>query len=867
MNDYETEPKVKKKRKRPLGCSIVLYLFWLVVGFFFIIICIILSPYIKSKFITTSKEQYSLVYALNKKDTKTVKWLLKTHSGLDIHKKAVWIMDSYWFSYDYADSTPPKLLDSVFFEDPQLVRLLLKNGLKVSELISDFETVMQNASIQDYRFFIQYIILNSSYKKLSYHKSKPDFYKEDYFDKSYNFKFYKTHFSLDKILVSSLINPIFNHIIHYLFYKKTSDYNKITQLYNYYKKRAFLGAIRGSNLKLATYLLKEERLYPKNYTKNDLNSLIESVLKSKEPFKTLQFLKSIEMKINLSKEKNQNPFYILNDNDPKIKKMVFYLLEKLPLKKGQKLFDIQKLILQNKINIVLALIEKKGKKLFENVNKQELFSNLILAQSKIIKSKIKPHKNKGATEDKSLNIADKDTEKYYKLMRYLLKELKLNPNIEANLKYEPLVITAVKHNNIKALKLLLRFGAKIKVQNNLKETALYWAIKNKNDKIVETILEKKQKYYLSFKEKKAVLNCFKNLDRNLHVLEALFKTPYLKGYANLQDLEGKSLLMKAVAQRNQEIVKLLLKKGAKVNLKDKNKNTALMFSEDYEIIKTLLNHGAKVNAKNNEGKTALMFSKNYKISKILLNHGAKVNLKDKKGHTALMYSALRSKLTIFNLLLKAGADIYIKDNLGNNLLILFCLNRQKGDSFYRKSYQILKYLCKKFKVDERNPNGDTALMVLIKYASKYSSWIPKTETLISEGNTNVNLKDKQGVRIIFMSSPLKPGYKKSKILKPYHELVKVLRRSENLNLNVLNKEGYSPLMLLLIEGVEKFYVEPALEKGANPNLISNEGKTALDYAYESKRYHFSNYRKTIQKRVIKVLRKYGAKRSSELIDK
>ena len=97
-----------------------------------------------------------------------------------------------------------------------------------------------------------------------------------------------------------------------------------------------------------------------------------------------------------------------------------------------------------------------------------------------------------------------------------------------------------------------------------------------------------------------------------------------------------------------EVVKLLLDKGADVNMKNKKDKTALMLasqvdsndatslsvvsdSRHTEVVKLLLAKGADVNTKNNKDITALMMASRAGLTetvKLLLDKGADV---DKKG--------------------------------------------------------------------------------------------------------------------------------------------------------------------------------------------------------------------------------------------
>ena len=75
-----------------------------------------------------------------------------------------------------------------------------------------------------------------------------------------------------------------------------------------------------------------------------------------------------------------------------------------------------------------------------------------------------------------------------------------------------------------------------------------------------------------------------------------------------------------------EIVRLLVAKGANVNVQDKSKNTALMFAcdeEELEAVKILLEAGANPNLKDEDGETALEKTDSDEIKQLLIKYGAK----------------------------------------------------------------------------------------------------------------------------------------------------------------------------------------------------------------------------------------------------
>jgi ankyrin repeat protein len=138
-----------------------------------------------------------------------------------------------------------------------------------------------------------------------------------------------------------------------------------------------------------------------------------------------------------------------------------------------------------------------------------------------------------------------------------------------------------------------------------------------------------------------------------------------------------------IIELNIGAIRLLLKKGADVNVRTEGGSTPLMIaSRDIrlDVVKLLLDNYADVNATDKEGETALMEVCNFDgtvgargdrttqqiaIAKLLLAKGAKIDAKDKKGRTALMRAAgQQGSINITKVLIEGGADINARDNEG-----------------------------------------------------------------------------------------------------------------------------------------------------------------------------------------------------------
>ena len=249
---------------------------------------------------------------------------------------------------------------------------------------------------------------------------------------------------------------------------------------------------------------------------------------------------------------------------------------------------------------------------------------------------------------------------------------------------------------------------------------------------------------------------------------------------------GDSPLVAAVKKCSLTIVKMLLAKGANLEVKTNTGATALMesvsnrgksgYSNTDRIIRTLLEAGANANAKDNDGRTALMRWPGGPAIKALLDKGAEINAKDNAGLTALMHAVrCNSYFEDVPLLLSRGADVNIKNNEGKTALILAAMGTYPSI--------IRGLLDKGADVNARDNNGRTALMEAAK-SSGFS--LEHTQDLLDKG-ADVNARDNNG-RTALMEAV---------------------------------KHGYPPDITLAL-----------LDKGADVNAIDNKGWTVLMLAEE-----------------------------------
>lgn len=120
-----------------------------------------------------------------------------------------------------------------------------------------------------------------------------------------------------------------------------------------------------------------------------------------------------------------------------------------------------------------------------------------------------------------------------------------------------------------------------------------------------------------------------------------------------------------------------------VNLTDSIGNTPLSWAARLgylDVVKTLLKRGAKADNTSKFGKTPLMEAAErgrFDIAELLVREGADVNRQTKKGWTPLMWAAEKGYTPIVALLIEAKAKLFVKNNQGERALIIARKNNRE----------------------------------------------------------------------------------------------------------------------------------------------------------------------------------------------
>ena len=187
------------------------------------------------------------------------------------------------------------------------------------------------------------------------------------------------------------------------------------------------------------------------------------------------------------------------------------------------------------------------------------------------------------------------------------------------------IATEKKHLN--TIKSLLKNGADINIKNNENVTALISTL-NKKDKNYNTTYE--------------IIELFIEHGANVNEVDKIFQSP---------------LFLAAHNYDSPEIIDVLISAGADINYfpKESQLCTPLMaaiMNNNTQVAIYLIKKGAKLNIQDRNGLTAIHYAvskNNPAIVKLLLDKNADPCIKDEDGHTALDYAKMTNRTKIIEL--------------------------------------------------------------------------------------------------------------------------------------------------------------------------------------------------------------------------
>ena len=239
-----------------------------------------------------------------------------------------------------------------------------------------------------------------------------------------------------------------------------------------------------------------------------------------------------------------------------------------------------------------------------------------------------------------------------------------DPNIRGAKGYSPLMVTAAR-GSLEVAEQLIDLGADVNAQDDNGYTPLIWAATMGQVDVVRLLtakgadLEKTEVHGNT-----ALLEAAGMSEASLLAQSQLIVAHLLDAGADPNSRsKNKSTPLIAAAQRgNTANAKLLIAKGAQLDLQNDSGSTALLLAAKdgrLSAVRLLAEAGADIDLQGNNQFTPLLMAvsgAHVETTKALLSHGADVDKSGPKGITPLIYAAAKGQGELVGLLLEAGAD-------------------------------------------------------------------------------------------------------------------------------------------------------------------------------------------------------------------
>ena len=213
------------------------------------------------------------------------------------------------------------------------------------------------------------------------------------------------------------------------------------------------------------------------------------------------------------------------------------------------------------------------------------------------------------------------------------------------------------------VRLLLRYAPHVNATDQNEATAVWFAIKYNRIGVVRLLLDKGVNVGEPALLGEVAADGNNDMLRLLLAHGAKANTVY--------DILSRTALMDAAEHHHLDTIDLLLAHGANIN-KCNRFGTALTFAaakDDLPLVKFLVSRGADVNARDAYGTVLEGAVEHPNVVRFLVKHGAKVDLAGKWDTTPLMLAARNGNLASVNILLQHGANVnYVSEYQGNTAL-------------------------------------------------------------------------------------------------------------------------------------------------------------------------------------------------------
>ncbi|MCK3683104.1 ankyrin repeat domain-containing protein [Maribellus sp. YY47] len=292
---------------------------------------------------------------------------------------------------------------------------------------------------------------------------------------------------------------------------------------------------------------------------------------------------------------------------------------------------------------------------------------------------------------------------------------------------------------------------------------------------------------------------------------------------NKRTHDSRTYIFWAASRGNLEVVKLLVKKGARTDLRDSHGNSLTQFTaasgqDNTKIYDFFIENGADLkNEKDHDGRNVLLAAaprvKNLGLIDYFISKGLSLNATDDHGNGIFNIAAQGGNIEVLKALAARGVSTKKNTNTNENA-VLFASRGGRGSSNSLEVFQYLEGLGLEPNITSND--GVTPLHNL----SRSTNDLAIFQYFIDKG-VNPNSVDKEG------NTPLLNAASRNK-----QEVVKYLAEKTE-NINHTNNEGHSALTLA-IQNNNGNVVNYLISEGAQTNILDKKGNNLAYYLFDTR---------------------------------
>ncbi|KAJ3113861.1 hypothetical protein HK100_001866 [Physocladia obscura] len=368
------------------------------------------------------------------------------------------------------------------------------------------------------------------------------------------------------------------------------------------------------------------------------------------------------------------------------------------------------------------------------------------------------------------------------------------------------ICVAVIIGDLEAVKILAANGANVDFMAEDGATVLTMAVKANKYTITKVLLD-----YGADPNKYSNNTPILHQTNQWSIIYLLFEYGVCANQANKDGQTTLHLWVDSATVNSNEICGIL-DLGANVNARDKHGNYPLTLAasnkSEIQVLKMLVERGAEINVKNQQKKTALQLAlaqNDIQKAEFLLHCGANIEIQDHKGYTALHYVIRVGNVEFLSKLLNHGSNFDAVSKSGENVFNL---------AFKYNQLDILKLL-----MDRRSESNTATLEFPLHQAAKTRATLSFVKYFVSTG-IDFNAKDADGWTPLMLAA-------KSQNIKLIFYLCKIGADTE-----ILSKDKFTVLQYTVSRGFAN--QTECLLAYANANVVTAEEKTLLHIAASMK---------------------------------